>query len=116
MILSIVALVIQLLPGILSSVGVISPALGSLITNLGAAIPGLITSLSSGQSAPAEIVTILEGIQAELKVLQAQTTLDSTALSYATMLDAALTSALTACQQASVVDDPSTLTSLPTDL
>lgn len=116
MILSIVALVIQLLPGILSSTGVVSPAMGSLIANLGTALPGLITSLSSGGSAPDEIVAVLQGIQAELLVLRSQTQLDPQALSYATMLDAALTDALKAYEQAAVLDDPSTLAPLPTDL
>ena len=116
MVLSVIALIIQLLPGILAGAGVISPSLSTLITQLGAAIPGLITSLASGQPATSEIAVILQGIQTELTVLKANTTLNPTALADATTLDAALTDALAAYQTASTTDDPSTLTPLSTDL
>jgi hypothetical protein len=116
MVLSVVALIIQLLPGILSSTGLISGSLSTLISQLAAAIPGLIASIVTKQPAPTEIATILAAIQDELTVLKASTTLNPVALADATTLDAALTNALAAYQTAGTVDDPSTLTPLPTNL
>jgi hypothetical protein len=116
MVLSVIALIIQLLPGILAGAGVISPSMSALVTQLGAAIPGLIASLASGQPATSDVATILQGIQTELTVLKANTTLNPAALADAATLDAALTAALAAYQAGAATDDPSTLTPLPTDL
>jgi hypothetical protein len=111
-----ITLLISLLPNLLQELGVIPPGIATLIAQLGGAIPGLITSLASGGSVPDEIVTILGGFQAEIKVLQADTTLSPNALAIAADLDQSLTDAIAAYQKAGSVTDPSTLTPLPTNL
>jgi hypothetical protein len=116
MILTAITLLIQLLPGILQGVGVISPSLSKLISDLGAAVPGIIASLSSGQPISSDVVTMLQGFQTELAVLKSDTGLSPSALADATTLDGAITDALTAYTAAGKVDDPSTLTTLPTNL
>jgi hypothetical protein len=116
MVLSIIALVIQLLPSILSSTGVISPALSTLIGQLSAAIPGIITSVATKQPVTSEIQTILAGIQTELGVLRNSDLLNDAAMAEAQTLDAALTDALAAFTASGLKDDPSNMTPLPTDL
>lgn len=116
MILSVVTLLIQLLPGILQGVGVISPAINKLITDLAEQIPGLIKAVTTGGSVPTEIITILQSFQAEITTLQADTNLDPAALQLAATLNTALATALAAYQAAGSTTDPSNLTPLPTDL
>lgn len=111
-----ITLLISLLPSLLQELGVISPNMSTLIGQLGSVIPGLITALATGGSVADEVVDVLNGFAAEIKTLQADTTLSPSALAIAGDLDASLTKALAAYQAAGTVDDPSTLTPLPTDL
>lgn len=117
MILTVIALIIQLLPGILQSAGVISPAMSKLISQLGAAVPGLITSLAQGKSVPDDVLALLKAFQSEIAALKASpTTLAPGALQMADSLDSALTSALAAYEDAGKKTDPSNLTDLPVSL
>ena len=116
MILTAVMLVIQLLPGILQGVGVISPSMSKLITQLGAAVPGLITSVAQGKSVPDDTLAVLSALRAELTALSQNTTLAPQALGQITTLTLSLNNALIGYEAAEKVDDPSTLTDLPTDL
>ena len=111
-----ISMLIQYLPLLLSKVGVISPQMSNLITGLGSAIPGVITSLSSGQPVSQDFVTLLKAFQVEITALQANTSLDAGDLALAATLNAAITAALVGYEAATVKDDPSTLTPLPTDL
>ena len=111
-----ISLLIQYLPLLLSKVGAISPTLGNLISQLGGVVPGLITSLASGQPVSEDVVTLLKAFQTEITVLQSNTNLDAEDLALAATLNAAITAALVSYEAATVTDDPSTLTPLPTDL
>jgi hypothetical protein len=114
---TIVTLLIQFLPIILQSAGVITPSMQTLIQQLGAALPGLITSLSQGKGATADIMAVLEAAQAEIGALIANNPgLPAATLQTAAELDKAITASLAAYTEAGKVTDPSTLTPLPTNL
>ena len=114
MLTNVIALLINLLPGLLQSVGV-SPQMSDLIGKLGAAVPVLITSLAQGKGVPDEIIAILTAFQSEIQALQSGTNLDADALAIAATLDQGITEALLAYEQSKVTTDPSNLTPLPTN-
>lgn len=113
---AIIALIIQLLPEILSVIGVITPNMSKLIEQLGAAIPALITSLVSGGGVPDKVASILAALQAELEVMKQDTTLPTNTLQMIETVSAGITDALAAYEQAKLVTDPTTLKPLPEDL
>lgn len=113
---SIISLVITLLPQILSSTGVISPAIAALIAQLGAALPGLIANLAAGKGPTSDVLAVLSALKSEIAVLRASGTLPANELALADSLDSALASSLTAYGEAQITTDPSTLTELPETL
>lgn len=114
MITSVIALIIQILPILLQTFGVVSPQIQDLIVKLAAAIPGLITSLVQGGGPTQDIMDVLEALQPEIAALKADTKLDPEALQMAETLDGAITDALADWKEATATTDPSTLTELPT--
>jgi hypothetical protein len=111
-----ISLIITLLPGLLQSLGVISPAISTLIGQLGSALPGLITDLASGNKPSQDVYDILTAFQTEIKALQAGTTLNANDLAIASTLDSAITAALTEYELASKTEDLTDLTPLPEDV
>lgn len=109
-------LVLTLGPTLLEKFGAISPALGTLIADLGAAIPALIAKLQSGGTPTDDELALLQAFQSEIAALQANTDLDPADLQLAAGLNAAVTEALAAYQSAEAKTDPSNLTPLPTDV
>jgi len=116
MLATILTLLGAFLPTILQQFGVISPSLATLIGNLETAIPSLIAKLKAGGTPTNDELALLTAFQSEIQVLQQDSTLDPGDLAIAAALDSALTDALAAYQTSTTVDDPSTLTPLPTDL
>lgn len=104
------------LPTLLQAFGVVSPSLASLIASLTSAIPTLIAKLTAGGTPTADELALLQAFQSEISALQANTDLDPADLALAAALNEALAKAIAAYQTAEIVDDPSTLTPLPTDL
>lgn len=112
-----ISLIIQSLPVILQSVGVISPTMEKLIADLGSAVPGLITSLSTkGGTVPDETIATLGALRTEITALQNDTNISPEALELTNTLLASIDGALTEYEAAGKADDPSTLRALPTDL
>lgn len=116
MLLTTITLLINLLPGLLQSVGVITPAMEGLIAKLGAAVPVLITSIAQGKSIPDDVLAVLTAFQTEIRAMQTGTNLSPDDLAIAATLDQAITDALIAHEAAGKITDPSTLTPLPTNL
>jgi hypothetical protein len=116
MVTTIISLLIQYLPLILQSAGVISPAIETLIQQLGAALPGLIASLVAGKGPTQDVLTILQAFQTELATLRTNTALSPVVLAMADELDRGITAALNAYVAAEKTTDPTTLTELPTNL
>lgn len=112
-----IMLAIQLLPGILQGVGVISPTMSKLISSLGAAVPTLITKLATpGASVPDDTIAVLQGLRTELAALQANTNLPAQTLQLIATLLESIDNALQAYEAGNTVDDPSTLLPLPTNV
>lgn len=116
MISTVIMLIINLLPQILESSGVISAPIESLIVRLGAALPGLITSLAQGKGTTDTVMTVLAGIKTEIGVLRDSGKLAPDKVAIADSLEAALANALEGYTFAQTTTDPSTLTDLPEDL
>lgn len=116
MILSILSLLVNTLPVILQSTGVISASMSSLITTLGNIVPTVIRSVSAGEPVADEVIQFLQAAQVEIASLRANTLLDPNALQLADTLDRGITDALVAYEAAGKTTDPSTLTPLPENL
>jgi len=112
----ILPILLSALPMLLQAFGVISPSLANLIASLTSAIPALIAKLEAGGTPTADELALLQAFQAEIVALQSNTTLDPSDLALASALNDALSKAIAAYQTAETVDDPSTLTPLPTNL
>lgn len=115
-IINIIALIIQLLPQILSQVGVITPKLSGLIEQLGAAVPGLISAVVTNGTIDDKVLAVLSGLQAELRAIGNSLNLPPVTLQRITSLDNGITAALEEYVEAKSKTDPSTLTPLPETL
>lgn len=110
---TILALIIQLLPQILSTVGVITPKMSSLIQELGAAVPTVITAVVSGGTVDNTVLALLQAVQTEIQALGNVAALPTATVQLIESLDNGITNALADYQLAQQTDDPSTLTPLP---
>lgn len=112
-----IMLAVQLLPGILQGVGVISPTMSKLISDLGAAVPTLITKLATpGASVPDDTIAVLQGLRTELGAIQADTKLAPETLQLVATLLESIDNALAAYEAGNRTDDPSTLQPLPVNV
>ena len=115
-IVTILALIIQLLPQILAGVGVITPKMSGLIEQIGAAVPGVVSAVVTGGSVDDKVLATLRALQTEIQAIGNSTTVNPASLQLIESLDNGITNALADYEQAQVTDDPSTLTPLPETL
>lgn len=113
---SVMLLVIQLLPQILQSTGVISPNIESLIQDLGSSTADIITELATGGPETDRTIMTLQSLRTVLTELQTDTTLSPDALQMVKTLLESIETAFENYEDAGKVTDPSLLTPLPTDL
>jgi hypothetical protein len=113
---TILMLIVQLLPGILSATGVVTPTLAALIGKLGASIPSLIANLSAGKGPTEDFMAVLAALKPEIAVLKDNTNLSPEDLALADSLDDAMTKALAGYADAEIKTDPNSLTDLPETL
>lgn len=116
-ILSIITGLLPLLVNLLTSDGIISKSLSSLIINLSTAIPALVAGLLNGGGVTNDIIVVLQAIQAEVNALKTSSAVFTlNQANEINALDTAITAAIKAYNTAKVTDDPSNLTPLPTTL
>jgi hypothetical protein len=113
---TILMLIVQLLPGILSATGVVTPAIAALISQLGGSLPALITSLTAGKGPTADFMAVLAALKPEIAALKTNTALSPEDLALADSLDDAMTKALAGYADAEDKTDPNSLTDLPETL
>lgn len=113
-IVSLISLLVPILLNLLGTEGVINPSLEALITKLASAIPTLIASLISGKGATADVLAVLQAIQAEVAALKSSNTLFTlNQANEINALDTGISDAIKAYTNATTKDDPSNLTPLP---
>jgi len=105
---------LPLLTNLLGTTGVISPNLSGLIGKLSASVPTLVSALTSGGGVTAEVMAVLQAVQAEIFALKGNNALlTQNQQNEIATLEKAITDALKAFNAARVTDDPSNLTPLP---
>ena len=114
---SAILLTLQLLPGILQGVGVITPTLSKTIADAAAAVPALVAAITTpGATVPDETIAVLRATQTGLTAVLQDTSATPEALQAASTLLESITEALAAYEAGNTLCDPSTLEPLPTDL
>jgi len=98
---------------VLSSKGIISPALQNLIASLTASGAALFSTLKNGGSPTSILTDVATTLESDLAVVQQDTSIDPTITSQIQEAIKLLKAAIVAYQQAELTTDPSTLTPLP---
>ena len=103
----------QTLMTILSGQGIIGTSLANLIDTLVSSGATLFGILKSGGTPSTQLSAVLTTLQADLKAVQADTTLSPTILQQIEEAIAVVEAGIAAFQQAQINTDPSTLTPIP---